>query len=98
MKDGHVKLKRYYEEGADPDDYYDLTEYEIYFDSITGEYKVKLSCAECGKEIGWYCYKPGTFYYLWNDLVVEGVVCNDCYECDPYQYEEGGICGTACSC
>ena len=98
MKEGYVKLKRYYEENAAPEDYYDLTEYDIYFDSIAADYKVKILCAECKSVIGWYCYKPDEFYYLWADIADEGVVCNDCYECDPYQYTEGGICGKLCSC
>ena len=77
--EGHIKLKRWYEPGADPDDYADLTDYEVYYDSIRKQFKAKFYCVRCSTLIGVYCYSTDRMYALLHE-VLEGMYCMDCFE------------------
>lgn len=103
-KKGHVKLKRWYEPDADPDDYADLTEYEVYYDSVIKQYKARFYCPDCSKLVGVFCYPTDRMNALLHELF-EGVYCVDCFErecaddCnfnladdDSYDVMEGAIC------
>lgn len=77
--DGHVRLKRWYNPGYDREDYYDLSEYHVYWDSINKQYKAKFHCASCWKDIGWYCYD--SFYgMIMIDELLDGMLCVECYQ------------------
>ena len=78
--EGYIKLKRWYEPGADPDDYADLTDYEVYFDSIKKQFKARLYCPGCGKLVGVFCYPTDLMHALLYELSV--VCCMDCFEQD----------------
>ena len=103
-KDGHVRLKRWYEPGADRDDYYDLTDYEVYFDSIKKQFKAKFCCPDCGKLAGVFCYPTDRMNALLHELF-EGLYWIDCFEQeyaddndynladdDSYEIMEGVVC------
>lgn len=84
--DGHVRLNRWYNPGDDREDYYDLSEYQVYWDSITKQYKAKFNCANCWKDLGWYCYNV----YQTGDMIhelLEGVDCVECFENDNIDFD-----------
>jgi len=75
---GHVRLKRWYEPSALRDDFVDLTDYEVYYDSIGKQFKAKFYC-ECGKFCAVFCYPTDRMHALLHELW-EGVYCIDCFE------------------
>ena len=97
-KEGHVRLKRWYEPGADREDYYDLSDEEVYYDSIGKQYKIKMNCGDCGELLGWFCYPTNEMQTLLQELFA-GVYCVPCYQnenfdidyedCEPF---EGKLC------
>jgi len=103
--DGNVKLKRWYEPGADRDDYSDLTEYEVYYDSVKKQFKAKFYCPGCGKLVGVFCYPTDRMHVLLHELF-EGVYCIDCFEREnsdlDYNLVDDDNCeimeGVVCSC
>ena len=78
-KDGHVRLNRWYEPGVDRDDYIDLTDHEVYYDSIKKQFKAKFYCPSCNKLVGVFCYPTNRMHALLYELS-EGVYCIDCFE------------------
>ena len=97
-KEGHIRLKRWYEPGADRDDYDDLTDYGVYYDSVNKQYKVKFVCGDCGKFIGWYCYEINNTRTMLFEMMT-GMYCEECYsnenfdidfeDCEPF---DGQLC------
>lgn len=77
--DGHVRLKRWYNLGDDREDYYDLSEYQVYWDSITKQYKAKFNCASCWKDLGWFCYDTDSGLDIIYELM-DGMLCAKCYQ------------------
>ena len=76
-KEGHVRLKRWYDPSED--DYADLTDKEVYFDSIGKQYKIKASCDDCGVFLGWYCYPTDKMRTLLYELFDVGFYCAKCH-------------------
>ena len=78
-KEGHVRLKRWCDPGDNQEDCYDLTDYEVYYDSIRKQFKAKFCCPGCGKLVGVFCYPTDRMHALLHELF-EGVYCIDCFE------------------
>lgn len=103
-KEGHIRLKRWCDPGDNQKDCYDLTDDEVYYDSIRKQYKAKFYCPGCGKLAGVFCYPTDRMPALLSELF-EGVYCIDCFE---REYEESDynlvdddfepIEGVICSC
>lgn len=94
MKDGHVKIKRIFEDGF----FYDVESYGILYDSIKKEYKVKFECGVCGDSLGWYCYSVDKMNQITYEID-QGIVCPLCYDADPDEYDnDSEMCGSCCSC
>ena len=77
--DGHVRIKRWYNLGDDREDYIDLSEYHVYWDSITKQYKAKFHCTGCWKDLGWYCYDSDCGMQMIHELM-DGMLCVECYK------------------
>ena len=69
---GLVKM-RYFLNPLD-EEYENIEDLSIYYDSISGQFKHKYKC-ECGETIGCYCYD--SLSDAWSD-VVEGMQCAGC--------------------
>lgn len=69
---GLVKM-RYFLNPLD-EEFENIEDLSIYYDSISGQFKHKYKC-ECGKTIGCYCYD--SLSDAWSD-VIEGMQCAEC--------------------
>lgn len=78
-KDGHVRLKRWCNPGDTQNDCTDLTDYEVYYDSIKKQFKAKFYCPSCNKLVSVFCYPTNRMHALLYELS-EGVYCIDCFE------------------
>jgi len=77
--DRHIRLKRWYEPGDDREDYSDLTDYEVYYDSIKKQFKARFYCPGRGKLTGVFCYPTDRMHALLYELSVR-LDCIDCFE------------------
>ena len=76
---GLIRLMRWYNPGDDREDHYDLSEYQVYFDTVGGQYKAKFHCTSCWKDLGWYCYNSDRGLQMVHELM-EGMLCVECYQ------------------
>jgi len=79
--DGLVRLNRWDKPSENRDDYLDLSEFDVFWDSVNKIYKVKYSCASCWKHIGWFCYEIHQTTDMIHE-VLEGMLCYPCYEAE----------------
>jgi len=77
MKEGLIKIKT---ERVESDLVFDISEHNIYYDSIEGVYKRKLKC-ECNVEVGCFCF--GNIEAAIESTYNFPVCCNRCYLKDP---------------
>ena len=78
-ENGHIRLRRWYEPGDDREDFIDLTDYEVYYDSIKKQFKARFYCPCCDETVGVFCYPTNRMHVLLYELF-EGVYCVDCFE------------------
>jgi len=79
-KEGHVKLKRWCEYGEDREDCQDLTDNQVYYDSINKQFKARFYCPVCGDFVGVFCYSTDRMHVLLHELLSDEIYCIDCFE------------------